>query len=182
MPRLALLDEAVAAQMAGVAGPQARRAFMHRPRMADAIGNFNTAVADSKLPPRLHELVRYRIAEINGCARCQAYRLPGAYEAGATEDLLAKVARWRNVDDFSDAERLALDFAERFSLRPTEVDDELMSSLVSHLGDDGVADLAISVAKYVAIGRLITTLDLDQTCVVGVPPRVVGASDVENEA
>lgn len=174
MPRVALLDEETAAQMSGVAGPQARRAFMHRPRMADAIGNFNSAVAASELPIRLQELVRYRIAEINGCVRCQSYRMPGAAEAGATEEVLAMVGQWRDHDEFSQVESLALDFAERFSLRPHQVDDELVQSLVAQLGDAGMTDLAISVSKYVAIGRLIATLDLDQTCPVGEAPQVVG--------
>lgn len=174
MPRLALLDDATAARMSGVAGPQARRAFMHRPAMADAIGTFNAAVADSQLPRRLHELVRYRIAEINGCVRCQAYRLPGAREAGATEEVLGQVADWRRSQEFTEVERQALDFAERFSLCPQEVDDDLTRALVSHLGDDGLADLAITVSKYVAIGRLITVLDLDQTCDIGQDPVVVG--------
>lgn len=69
MVRVELLDEAAGAQLAGVLGPEARRAFAHRPALGDAVGRYNEAVADSTLPPRLHELVRYRIAELNDCFR-----------------------------------------------------------------------------------------------------------------
>jgi AhpD family alkylhydroperoxidase len=169
MARVALLDESVGDRMAGVAGPDARRAFMHRPAMADAIGRFNEAVADSQLPLRLHEVVRYRIAQINGCARCQAYRTPGADEAGADEATLERVEGWRDddtFDTFDEVERLALDYAERFSLTPQAIDDELVAALRRELGDAQLVDLSICIAKYVAMGRLITALDLDQTCVI----------------
>lgn len=166
MARVELVDESVADRMQGIAGPEARRAFMHRPAMADAIGLLNQAVAASTLPLRLHELVRYRIAEINGCVRCMSYRVPGASADGADEDALSRVARWREDGSFSDIERLALDYAERFSLAPQTIDDELMGELRRHLGDALLVDLSISIAKYVAFGRLITALDLDQVCVV----------------
>lgn len=175
MTRIDLLDEKTGALMEGVAGPEARRAFMHRPAMADAIGTFNRAVADSELPLRLHEVVRYRIAELNGCVRCAAYRLPGAAAAGATEDVLARVSMWREDPTFDAVERLALDYAERFSLEPKTIDEELIADLRTHLGDAVVVDLSICIAKYVAIGRLITALDLDQTCAVGEPPELVGS-------
>ena len=166
MARVALLDEQVGDQMEGAAGPEARRAFMHRPEMAHAIGHLNDAVGASRLPLRLHELVRFRIAEINGCARCQSYRTPGAADAGATDDLLEGVARWRDDDRFADVERLALDYAERFSLAPQTIDETLIAALRSRLGDEQLVDLSICIAKYVAFGRLITALDLDQACVI----------------
>lgn len=166
MARVELLDEDIADRMRGIAGPEARRAFMHRPAMADAIGLLTEAVAGSRLPLRLHELVRYRIAEINGCVRCMSYRTPGAGEAGAGEDALARVSDWREEASFSGAERLALDYSERFSLAPQTIDDVLMDALRHHLGDAQLVDLSICIAKYVAFGRLITALDLDQVCVI----------------
>lgn len=172
--RVALLDEATAARMQGAAGPDARRAFMHRPAMAHAIGEFNAAVAASELPLRLHEVVRYRIAQINGCVRCSSYRLPGAAEAGATEELLAQVESWQTAGEvFTLQERAALRFVELFCFDPAAIDDGLVDELRASLGDDGVVDLSICVAKYVAIGRLITVLDLDQVCSIDAPPQVV---------
>ncbi len=37
------------------------------PRMADAAVEFNAAVSSGPLDPRMYELVRFRIAEINDC-------------------------------------------------------------------------------------------------------------------
>lgn len=170
MPRVSLLPPDVGSRMRGTAGPEARQALMHRPQLADAIGLLNEAVMASQLPSRLHELVRYRIAQLNGCSRCLAYRAP---DSGVTEEILEQVEAWRNSGDLTQAERAALDFAERFSLNPGEVDDELVDNLREDLGDAGVVDLAVCVAKYVATGRLIATLDLDQSCVIPGDPSTV---------
>ncbi len=163
MPRVSLLDEEAGARVRGSVGPEAGRALAHRPAMADVIGEFNAVVARSELPPRLHELVRYRIAQLNGCQRCQAYRMPGA---PVTEEDLAAVEGWASNGAFEPLERHALDFAERFSTDATSVDDALCDALREGLGDGGLVDLAVCVSKYVGTGRLITVLDLDQVCAV----------------
>ena len=155
--------------MAGRAGPDARRAFMHRPEMADVLGMFNEVVARSELEPRMHELVRYRIAIINGCTRCKTYRSPEGIAAGVTEELLTHVEDWRISKVFTPIERLALEFAERFCIDPQSIDDRLTEALRNELGDGGLVDLSICVAKYLAIGRLISELDLDQACSIGDP-------------
>jgi alkylhydroperoxidase family enzyme len=169
MTRVQLLPEEVGAKMAGRAGPDARRAFMHRPEMADVLGMFNEVVARSELEPRMHELVRYRIAIINGCTRCKTYRSPEGIAAGVTEELLTHVESWRGSKVFTPIERLALDFAERFCTDPQSIDDRLTEALRDELGDGGLVDLSICVAKYLAIGRLISVLDLDQACSIGDP-------------
>lgn len=69
MARVRLTSESDGARVQGIMGPEARRALAHRPAMADAIGLYNEAVATSPLDPRLHELVRYRVATINDCFR-----------------------------------------------------------------------------------------------------------------
>jgi AhpD family alkylhydroperoxidase len=168
MPRVALCDEETGALMRGTAGPEARRALMHRPDAAHAIGAWNEASNRSELPPRLHELVRYRIALLNDCARCRAYRRPEATRAGATEDLLGGVELWRTDDRFEPLERDALDFAERFVFDHASIDDDLLDRLRTGLGDGGLVDLASCVAKYLAVGRLISVLDLDQDVSGGV--------------
>lgn len=166
MPRVQLVDETTAAAMKGTAGPEARRALMHRPAMANALGLLNDAVAESCLDPRLHELVRYRIALINGCLRCQTYRSPAAIESGLDDTVLTQVHSWRDSPVFRGVERLALDYAERFCGAPDTIGDELVTALRAELGDAGLLDLTVCIAKYLATGRLISVLDLDQSCAI----------------
>ena len=169
MARVELLPEEVGARMQGRGGTEARRAFMHRPEMADVIGTFNDVVALSSLEPRLHEVVRYRIAHINGCTRCKAYRSPEGIAAGVSEDLLDEVVGWRASTRFSELERLCLDYAERFCTEPTSITESHTDAVRRHLGDGGLIDLTVCIAKYLAVGRLISVLDLDQACEIGSP-------------
>lgn len=164
MPRVQLLEEHVGLRMAGRGGPEARRALMHRPAMADVIGIFNDVVAQSQLDPRLHEVVRYRIAILNGCARCKAYRSPEGVAGGVTEELLSEVRHWGHSSMFTRLERAALLFADDFCKDPNLVTHETTDFLRKELGDGGLVDLTVCIAKYLAIGRLITVLDLDQSC------------------
>lgn len=168
MPRVELCEAETGALMRGTAGPEARRALMHRPEMADAIGLWNEAASHSQLPPRLHEIVRYRIALTNDCKRCKAYRNPDGVAAGATDDLLENVEMWRSDDRFDAVERDALDFTERFLYDPASIDVVMIERLRAALGDGGVVDLTACVAKYLAVGRLISVLDLDQDVSNGV--------------
>src|SRR5579864_5068273 len=88
-------------------GPDVARALSYRPRLAKAVDTFDQAVWASTLDWRLHELVRMRIAEINGCTVCLAWRTPDAVDAGVTEELLSEVSRWASAPGFTDAERVA---------------------------------------------------------------------------
>src|SRR3954464_3980629 len=102
-------------------GPEVAPALALAPPFAAAGTAYEEAVAASTLDPRLHELVRYRIALVNQCTICLAYRQDAA---GVTEDLLAKVATWRDHGDFTDAERASLDFTEQFCAGSAAITDQ----------------------------------------------------------
>src|SRR5437763_10687458 len=93
-------------------GPEVARALQVAPHFVDVVTAYESAVAQSTLDPRLHELVRYRIAQINQCTICLDYRRD---DADVDEELLLCVAAWRDHDGFTDAEKAAIEFAERFA-------------------------------------------------------------------
>ena len=156
-------------------GRDVLRALSVRPELRDAFVALNVAIHESRLDPRLHELVRYRVAELDRCTYCLAWRSPAARDAGVTDDLLSRVSRSAEDDGFTDAERLALDFTERFCGPSTSIDDELVDRLRAHLGDDGVVELTMAVGKYLAFGRFLQVLQLDQACEVEPLPTGVAA-------
>ena len=144
-------------------GPEVARALSAAPQFVDVVLAYEKAVAASTLDPRLHELVRYRIALINRCTICLAYRQD---DAGVPEDLLANVADWREHTDFTAAERLALDFTEQFCGNSATISDGLVTDLEQHLSPAQVVELTLVVGKYVAMGRFMQVLGLDQSCSV----------------
>jgi AhpD family alkylhydroperoxidase len=139
---------------------------MVRPELARAVGAMDAAVAGSPLAPRVHELVRMRVAQINQCTVCMAWRTPAAIEAGITDELLLAVDRYRDVADFSAAEKTAIEYAERFSTDSANIDDDLLGRLGDHFSPADIVELTLVIGKYVAFGRFMQVLGLDQSCVL----------------
>lgn len=131
------------------------------PHFVDAVNALEKAVWASPLPRRTHELVRMRIAEINGCVLCMTWRNDWADEAA-----LAAVSQYATSDLFSDAERAALEYAERFASDSKSIDDDLLGRLGAHFSPAEIADLTLVLGKYLAMGRFMQVLDLDQACTI----------------
>jgi AhpD family alkylhydroperoxidase len=143
------------------------KALTLRPTFAKAVGAMNDATFNSRLDWRLHELVRMRVAIINGCTVCLSWRTPEAVEAGVTDELLFGVAGWRTSDDYTAAEKVALEFTELFCGDSQAISDELMARLADHFDAGEIVELSLVIGKYLSQGRFMQVLGLDQdSCVV----------------
>jgi AhpD family alkylhydroperoxidase len=146
--------------------PDVVKALMLRPALAKGVAAMNDAVFASSLDWRLHELLRMRIAVINGCQTCLTWRTPEAVGAGVTEELLAGVEEWRTSDLYTDAERVALEFTELFCTDSVGISDVLMTALEQHFDSGQIVDLTLVIGKYLSQGRFMQVLGLDEACVV----------------
>jgi len=90
-------------------------------------------------------------------------------EQGVTEDMYAHVAEHRDHPEYSDAERIAIEYAERFALAHLELDDEFFVRLRERFSDADILDLTICIADFLAFGRLTEVLRLDQECSLEFP-------------
>ncbi|MGZ7027669.1 MAG: carboxymuconolactone decarboxylase family protein, partial [Acidimicrobiia bacterium] len=103
--------------------PEIVRALSLRPEFAKAVGGFDAVVWGSGLDWRLHELVRMQVAIINECTVCLGWRTPQAIDAGVTDELLAGVASYQTFPDFTETERVALEYTEHFCTDSARIDD-----------------------------------------------------------
>lgn len=142
-------------------GLEVGRALLLAPHFVDVVVGYERAIAQTTLDPRLHELVRYRIAQINQCTVCLNFRLDGS---GVSEDLLAQVATHADSDAFTRAEKAALTFAEQFCGDSAAISDALLTEVREQLSAEQVVELALVVGKYLAMGRFMQVLGLDQAC------------------
>jgi alkylhydroperoxidase family enzyme len=85
-------------------------------------------------------------------------------EQGVTEELYAHVDEHRDHDEYSGAERVAIEYAERFALDHLAIDDELWARLRAEFTDADILDLTICIADFLAFGRLTQVLKLDVAC------------------
>jgi AhpD family alkylhydroperoxidase len=144
--------------------PEIVRALTLVPDFAKAVGGYEKAVWGSSLPWRLHELVRMQVAIINECTVCLGWRTPQAIEAGVTDDLLAGVPSFETFPDFTDTERVALEYTKHFCTDSARISDDLMDRLGAQLSAAEIVELTLVIGKYMSMGRFMQVLGLDQSC------------------
>jgi alkylhydroperoxidase family enzyme len=144
-------------------------------RMSDAIYN------RSLLSLREFEAARIRIAHINDCAICREWRsardVPGR---AASPDEIPE-AFYEHVLDpswegYSDRERLAIEYAERYAMDHLSMDDAFWDRMHAHYSDDEIVDLSLCVGWLIASGRLNRVLEIDQACAVPLMGHAASAS------
>ncbi len=157
----------------------------HAREIMASAGAFSKAVyTHSRLSLREFEGARSRTAEINGCIICQAFRAardaPAMFAANGTrpphlvsdngpapdEAFYAAVGEWRTSPLFSERERLAIEFAERFADEPKvlSADEAFWAKAHAVFDDAEIVDLAHSVAAWVGLGRVAHVLGFDSVC------------------
>ena len=136
-----------------------------RPEMGMGAGTLSHAVYEqSILPVRERELARMRIAQINDCAICQQWRKTAGTAEALTEDDFANVMEYRTYPGYSERERLAVEYAERFALAHTEIDDAFFARLHAEYTDAEILDLTVCIGAWLALGRTMNVLGIDDSC------------------
>jgi alkylhydroperoxidase family enzyme len=62
------------------------------------------------------------------------------------EAKLAELANWQEASAFSDAERVALEYAERMTITGQRVDDPLFGRLQLHYSEPQIVELTAAIA------------------------------------
>lgn len=156
------------------AAPLTRRVWELRPQLREATDAMSRAVFEqSELSPRLRELLRMRIAQLNGCRVCLAFRDDAARAEGVDDETLRQVGSPIADGRFSARDRLVMDFAQRFVLDHDSIDDAYFEILRAHFADGEILDLAFCVARFLAFGRLTRVLGLDDECAL-IPDESLG--------
>jgi uncharacterized peroxidase-related enzyme len=118
---------------------------------------------NSPLPPVLRSLITVRVSQLNGCRFCidinSAMLLKRGVAAGKVEALVA----WQQSDQFSESERVALEYAEAVTARSGAIEERLMERLKEHFEDDAIIELTPLIAFQNLSSKFISAL--------GVPPQ-----------
>ena len=67
-------------------------------------------------------------------------------EIAGGEAKVAELADWRTSSAFSDAERVALEYAERITYTDQKVDDALFARVKRHFGEKQIVELTAAIA------------------------------------
>jgi alkylhydroperoxidase family enzyme len=84
-------------------------------------------------------------------------------QQGLNEDFYKHVSAAHEASEFSAQERLAVEFAERFAIDHTNIDDAFFATLRAEFSDPEILDLTICLAHFLGLGRLLRVLGIDET-------------------
>jgi AhpD family alkylhydroperoxidase len=144
-------------------GGDAAMIWSLRPEMAGMVERMiSTVYGRSALPAEEREVARMRIAQLNECSACAVFRAPSVVAAGVTEDAYAHLHEYRTHPGYTDRQRLAIEYAERFATDHQGIDDDLFARLRAQFSDAEVLDLTLCCAVYLGLGRTLEVLGIDQ--------------------
>jgi AhpD family alkylhydroperoxidase len=131
-------------------------------RLVDAAYN------KSILPVRVREAARLRIAQLNDCTVCLAFRADAVKAQGLTEDFYCQIGPSLDGTELTEQERLAIEYAERFATDHLSIDDAFMERLRQSFTDAEVFDLTVCLSAFLGLGRTLRALGITETALTDV--------------
>jgi len=105
--------------------------------------------------PKLLELVKVRVSQMNGCAHCLHMHRQDALKRGETEERLLLLNAWHESKLYTDRERAALAWAEALTrIAESHAPDAVYEEARSTFSEDELVALSIGVAMINAWNRL----------------------------
>lgn len=91
-------------------------------------------------------------------------RAASAMRQGLTEDLYLHVDEYREHEAFTPAEKLAIEYAERFALEHRAIDDAFFARLATEFSPAEILELTVTIGYCMGIGRALAVLDIANEC------------------
>lgn len=111
--------------------------------------------ASAGIDRRLHELVKIRASQINGCAFCIDMHTRDARKLREKEERIYALDAWREYPFFSREERAALALTEAVTLlSETRVPDDVWAEAEHVFGDEYLAKLLMAIVTINAWNRI----------------------------
>jgi len=105
--------------------------------------------------PKLLDLVKVRVSQMNGCAYCLHLHRQDAVKRGETEDRMLLLNAWHESQLYTERERAALAWAESLTrVAESHAPDAVYEEARSVFSDDELLALSIGVAMINAWNRL----------------------------
>lgn len=140
---------------------KARGVVANAPHMAKANAAFlGTALQGRKLPRRLIELVRLRIAFHNQCRSCMAMRFQSAVDDGLTDDMVCSLEKPMEAPNLSESDKAALEYADLFATNHFAITDATYEKLRRYFTEGQIVELGILTGYFIGFGRFLASLDI----------------------
>jgi alkylhydroperoxidase family enzyme len=135
--------------------------YAHAPGLLMGYGMFEQSTGKQhRVEERLKVLAETKAAAVVNCEFCCDIASSIAREAGLTERQLLALPNYRDSDQFTELERLVLDYATAMSRTPTTVTDELFAALREHFDERQMVELTNVIALENMRARFNSAFDM----------------------
>lgn len=116
-----------------------------------------------RVEQRYKQLARLRLSIVHGCRTCNKQNVPGALEAGVTQEQVnAMIAGTHESGPFTDAEKAVLAYADQMVLTNMNGDmsPALFARLRAHFSEAEILELGVVMAIVAGMAKLSFLLHL----------------------
>lgn len=145
--------------------PNSLLTMARRPALVRGMIALSRGVYDPKgeVDLGLKRLIGHAASMAAGCLYCRAHTGTSAMRHGVSGEKLAALPEYTRSALFSDAERVAIDFALAAAAQPNMVDDELFARLGRHWSEGQIVEILAVVGLFGYFNRwndsMATTLE-----------------------
>ncbi len=134
--------------------------MQRRPKLVQALAQLANAVwdPDSSVDRGFKRLLAHVSSRAHGCQYCMAHTAGGALRLGVSEQKMAAVWEYATSPLYSEAERVALDFALAAAAVPNDVTEELFAQMKTHWSDDDIVEITAVIALFGFMNRWNDTM------------------------
>ena len=116
--------------------------WAYAPKMMIALGRFNQGIRKGKsVDERIRNLIELKGAQMIGCEYCVDLGSQICRNSGFRDEELLALPNYRTSDLFTEAEKVALDYAAAVMRTPVEVTDELFRRVQQHFSDRQIVEM-----------------------------------------
>jgi len=124
------------------------------PHAFKALLGLEKAMGESCLEKSLHELIKVRASQLNGCAYCIDMHASDAIKLGETPRRIFALSAWQETPFFTDRERAALLWTETLTLMAEKgAPEATYNQVAEQFNDRELTDLTFAIATINAWNR-----------------------------
>jgi uncharacterized peroxidase-related enzyme len=140
--------------------PNSMLILQRKPKIVKAMGQLTAAVwePDGEVDRGFKRLVAHVASRAAGCQYCMAHTAGGAIFFGIDPKKVEALWDFRVSPLYSEAERVALDFAIAAASQPNGVTDEMFAEMRKHWSETQIVEIAAVVAVFGFLNRWNDTM------------------------
>lgn len=144
--------------------PNMFRTVAHRPEIFQTmIAHFEAVLNTGTLPLKLKELVIVRTSQLNRCSYCLASHSRICRKLGWADEQLVNLADFATRDDFTPAEKTALQLAEWMTRNEGPLTEEQWQEVRDVYSEGEVVELMAAIGLFNYFNRFNNLLDMEAT-------------------